>query len=70
MSRDLLKYPITYGEACEALQDAQEIYYEKYKEHIGDTGGLALLLIEQFIRNNKDAFEAYTKKGLPTKPSK
>lgn len=68
--RNLLEYPITHGEACEALQDAQEIYYAKYSENIGGTGGLALLFVEQFIRNNKDAFEEYTKKGLPTKPSK
>ena len=60
--RNLLEYPITYGEACEALQVAQQEYYDKYKDHIGSTGGVSLLYAEQFIRANKDAFNEFTKK--------
>lgn len=59
--RNLVQYPITYGEACSALQDAQQSWIEKYRENIGGTGGVALLLVEQFIRTNKDLFEEFAK---------
>ena len=65
MSRNLFKYPITYGEACEAVQEAQQLYYDKYSKHIGGTSGISLLLVEQFIRENKDAFEIFAKSDLP-----
>lgn len=60
--RNLLEYPITTGEACSVLQDAQQAYYKKYKNNMGNIHGLALLYAEQFIRENKVAFEEFTKK--------
>jgi hypothetical protein len=65
--RNLLQYPITHGEACEALQEAQASYYEKYRNNIGGTGGLSLFYAEQFIRKNKDVFEEFTKTLPETK---
>jgi len=61
--RNLIQYPITHGEAAEALQEAQELYYAKYKENLGGAGGLALLYAEKFIRENRAAFEEFTKNG-------
>ena len=61
--RNLDEYPITHGEAAEALQEAQELYYAKYAQNCGGAGGLALLYAEKFIRENKVAFEEFTKNG-------
>lgn len=61
--RNLIEYPITHGEAAEALQEAQELYYSKYKQNVGGVGGLALIYAEQFIRANRVAFEEFTKNG-------
>lgn len=59
--RNLAVYPITYGEACEAIQEAQKLYYEKYAQNIGGTGGLSLVYAEQFIRENRALFDEFTK---------
>lgn len=61
--RNLVEYPITYGEACAVIQEALKDYNDKYRENIGGTGGLCLLYAEQFIRENRDAFNEFTKKG-------
>ena len=61
--RDLATYPITYGETCEAIQEALKDYNDKYRQNIGGTGGLCLLYAEQFIRANKTAFDDFTKNG-------
>lgn len=61
--RNLIEYPVTWGETAEALQEAQELYFEKYKQNIGAVGGLALLYAEQFIRENRVAFDEFTKNG-------
>jgi hypothetical protein len=61
--RNLIEYPITWGEAAEALQEAQELYNSKYRQNIGGTGGLSLLYAEQFIRANRAAFDEFTKNG-------
>lgn len=61
--RNLTVYPITHGEACEALQEAQQLYYAKYSQNIGGAGGLSLIYAEKFIRENKVAFEEFTKNG-------
>jgi hypothetical protein len=66
--RNLLVYPIVHGEAISAIQDAQQEYYKKYSEHIGEPGGLALLFVEEFIRENKDAFDAYSAKHITPAP--
>jgi len=60
--RNLVQYPITHSEACSVLQEAQQAYYKKYADYMGNIHGLALLYAEQFIRENKDAFEEFTKK--------
>lgn len=59
--RNLMEYPITHGEVCEAIQEAQEAHIAK--KQIGGTQGLSLLYAEQFIRANSVAFEAFIKKG-------
>ena len=64
--RNLIEYPITHGEACEAIQEAQKLYYEKYAMNVGGTGGLCLIYAEQFIRANKDLFNEFTKNGPVT----
>lgn len=61
--RNLTEYPITYGEACEAIQEAQAVWAQQYRHNIGGTGGLCLLYAEQFIRANKMAFDEFTKEG-------
>lgn len=62
--RDLVKYPITYGEACDALQNAQLAYYgSRADDEVGSPDGLALLLAEQFIREYKEAFDMFLKLG-------
>jgi len=65
--RNILEYPITHGEACSAIQEAQELFYQKYKDNCGSVDGLALLYAEQFIRKNRDAFEEFTKELPETK---
>lgn len=61
--RNLVEYPITHGETCEAIQEALEEYNKKYRHNVGGTGGLCLLYAEQFIRANKEAFNEFTKNG-------
>lgn len=58
--RNLEKYPITLGETCTALQNAQ-VAYLKRKE-IGGTEGIALLHAEMFIREHKLEFENFVKR--------
>lgn len=60
--RNLLQYPITTDETCSVLQDAQQAYYKKYKNNMGNIHGLSLLYAEKFIRENKVAFDEFTKK--------
>ncbi len=59
--RNLVEYPITHGEVCEALQEAQEDYIASHA--IGGTQGLSYLYAEQFIRANKEQFDAFVKAG-------
>lgn len=61
--RNLTEYPITYGETCEILQEAQVAWTKQYSFNIGGAGGLCLLYAEQFIRANKMAFDEFTKEG-------
>jgi hypothetical protein len=67
--RNVVEYPITYGEACEVLQEAQEEYRSRFKQDnvtIGGITGVTLFLIEQFIHAHKNEFEEFTK-TLPKK---
>ncbi len=59
--RNLLEYPITHGEVCETLQEAQEAHIAT--RQIGGTQGLCYLYAEQFIRANSVAFDAFVKAG-------
>jgi hypothetical protein len=64
--RNLVQYPITYDEAISALQTAQREYYEKYSAMIGSTGGVSLLLVEQFILLHKNDFNEFCRKSTTT----
>lgn len=55
--RNLIQYPITLGETCTALQNAQVDYLKK--KIIGGTEGIALLHAEMFIRDYKSEFEQF-----------
>ncbi len=58
--RNLTEYPVTGGEAISALQEAQELFYNKYKHHMGSINGLALFYAERFIREHKEEFDQFT----------
>ena len=60
--RNLIEYPITHGEAVSAVQTAQEDYIRNIRSNgPGNTDGIALILVEQFLRNNKEQFDAFAK---------
>lgn len=61
--RNLVEYPITYDEAISALQTCQREYYDNYKDNIGSTRGVSLLLVEQFILLHKKDFNEFCKKS-------
>lgn len=64
--RNILQHPITYGEACEVLQEAQTEYKDRLREGVGSITPVTLFFIEQFIHAHKAEFEEFTK-TLPKK---
>jgi hypothetical protein len=63
--RNLIQYPITHGEAVSAIQTAQEDYIRSLSSNApGDTTGIALILVEQFLRRNKELFDTFASTEL------
>lgn len=59
--RNLVVYPVVAEEAISAIQIAFEDYTRNiHKVGIGNTDGVALLMAEKFIENNKDSFNAFS----------
>ena len=63
--RDLANYPVTAEEAISALQIAFEQYASGVKEHgIGNVDGIAILMTEKFLNDNKDKFNAFSQAAI------
>ena len=62
--RNLRQYPVNSGEVLDVIQEAQEDVKIKYDGYIGNINHLALFYAEQFIRENKDQFDAFVKRDL------
>jgi hypothetical protein len=63
--RNLVQYPVKADEAISALQLALESYTKSVRSHgIGNIDGISLLMAEQFITENKEAFDKFTKGKL------
>ena len=62
--RNLRQYPVNAGEVIDAIQEAKEDCKIKYNGMIGNINNLCLFYAEEFIRANKDQFDAFVKKDL------
>lgn len=63
--RNLVQYPIIANEAISAIQMAIENYTRTIKERgIGDIDGIALLMAERFINDNKERFNLFARASL------
>lgn len=63
--RNLQQYPVTADEAISAVQMALEHYTHTIKERgIGDVDGIALLMAEKFINDNKERFNTFSRASL------
>jgi hypothetical protein len=59
--RNLVVYPVVAEEAISATQIAFEDYARNiHKVGVGNIDGVALLMAEKFIENNKDSFNAFS----------
>lgn len=62
--RNLSEFPITHGDAASALQEAHLIHLRLGREGMDASGRISMLLVEQFIRQNKDAFDKFSKEEI------
>ena len=63
--RNLMEYPIVAEEAISAIQIALEDYTRNiHKMGIGNPDGVALLMAEKFIENNKESFNIFCAKSI------
>lgn len=62
MSRNTIEYPVTADEALEALKEATELHNQKYEGLIGSINPYALYLAKQFIEENKDQFDRFSRR--------
>jgi hypothetical protein len=63
--RNLAVYPVTADEAISAVQLALEHYTSTIKARgIGDVDGVALVIIEKFIDDNKERFDIFSRASL------
>lgn len=59
--RNLVEYPITADEAIAVIRLAEEKNQMDNVDVIGCIDGVALLMIEKFIEQNKDRFDVFSK---------
>jgi hypothetical protein len=63
--RNITEYPVTADEAISALQIAFENRSKNIGKYgFGDIDGIALLMAEKFIENNKERFDTFAKASL------
>lgn len=63
--RDLTRYPITADETVAALKWASSEYTRNIQNYgVGGVEGIAILMAEKFIEQNKERFDIFAKASM------